>query len=194
MSATTPIRVPSSRHIRSETLTQQPRRLTEVVTTKRQRRARPRVVHAVIAIGGVLVIVGAQLLLSIAISGGAYRIGDLQGEQRALTRESESLSEQLEVAAATQHLANAAASLGMVPAQTGTAFLDLATGAAVGAPGMPDSVGCGGTCNLVPNSLTQFLPVVLPKVETTNPLVVQPPVQTAETPITSTGIPAPVTH
>lgn len=191
MSATSPIRVPT-RHIRSESLAPQPRRLTEVVTTSRQRRARPRVVHAITAIVGVLAIVGAQLLLSIAISGGAYRISDLQQEERALIRQSESLSEQLEIAAATQHLATAAASLGMVPASGNTFFLDLATGAAVGAPGMPDSAGCGGACNLVPNALTQSLPAILPADGT--PVAVQTKLQPAETPSTSLVIPAPMTH
>lgn len=190
MSATTPIRVPSGRHLRSETVAPQPRRLSEVVTTKRQRRARPRVVHAVVAIGGVIAIVGAQLLLTIAISGGAYRISDLQQEQRALTRESLSLGEQLAVAGATQHLANAAASLGMIPAP-GAAFLDLETGVAVGAPGMPDTNGCGGACNLVPNALTQSLPVILPAVGQGSSIIT--PVQ-PETPPASTGIPGPVTN
>jgi len=190
MSATAPIRVPGSRHVRSESLAPHPRRLTEVVTTKRQRRARPRIIHAIVAIGGVIAIVGAQLLLSIAISGGAYRISDLQQAQRALTRESLSLGEQLAVAEATQHLAGAAASLGMVPAQ-GAAFLDLETGAAVAAPGMPDTTGCGGACNLVPNELTKSLPAVLPATGQQNPLAVQ---TQAETPPASTGIPVPVTH
>jgi len=190
MSATTPIRVPSGRHLRSETLAQHPRRLTEVVTTKRQRRARPRVLHAVVAIGGVIAIVGAQLLLTIAISGGAYRISDLQQEQRSLTRESISLGEQVAVAEATQHLANAAASLGMIPAP-GAAFLDLETGVAVAAPGMPDTNGCGGACNLVPNILTKSLPLVLPATGQGNPLAA--PTQ-PETPPASTGIPVPVTH
>lgn len=192
-SATSPIRVPSSRHVRSETLVERPRRLTEVVTTPKQRRARPRIVHAFVAVGGVLLIVGAQLLLSIAISGGAYRISDLQQEQRALTRESESLTEQLSIAAATQHLAGAAASLGMVPAQS-TYFLDLASGGAVGAPGMPDTAGCGGACNLVPNSLTQGLPAVLPQADPLAPAIVQQQLKPVETPPASTGIPAPVTH
>lgn len=190
MSATAPIHVPRGRHLRSESLAPSPRRLTEVITTKRQRRARPRVLHAIVAIGGVIAIVGAQLLLSIAISGGAYRISDLQQEQRALTRESLSLGEQLSVAAATQHLANAAASLGMIPAP-GAAFLDLETGVAVGAPGMPDTTGCGGACNLVPNALTAGLPPVLPATGQVNPLAAQTP---AETPPASTGIPGPVTH
>jgi hypothetical protein len=190
MSAT--VRAPSTRHIRSETLTARPRRLTEVVTTRSQRRARPRVVHALTAIIGVLAIVGAQLLLSIAISGGAYQISDLQQEQRSLTRQSESLSEQLEVAAATQHLANAAATLGMVPATSTTYFLDLVTGAGVDAPGMPDSKGCGGACNLVPNALTKSLPAVLPVAAVGAPTVLAP--LPAETPTTSLGIPAPMTH
>lgn len=190
MSATAPIGVARSRISRSQPAEQHPRRLTEVVTTRRQRRARPRVIHAVVAIMGVIAIVGAQLLLSIAISGGAYRISDLQQEQRELTRESLSLGEQLSVAAATQHLANAAASLGMIPAP-GAAFLDLETGVAVGAPGMPDTKGCGGACNLVPNALTAGLPPVLPATGQSNPIVT--PTQ-PETPPTSTGIPGPVTH
>ncbi len=182
---------PSSRPARSGTeTTKGPRRLTEVVTTRRQRKARPRIAHALVAVAGVLVIVGAQLLLSIAISGGAYRISDLQQEARSLTRTAENLGEQLEIAAATQHLANSAAALGMVPAPS-TSFLDLTTGAVVAAPGMPDTVGCGGKCNLVPNALTQGLPLVLPKADGSP---VQLPTQTAETPPASVGIPAPVTH
>jgi len=185
--------IPLVRARRPEPARQTPRRLTEVVTTRRQRKARPRVAHALVAVAGVLVIVGAQLLLSIAISGGAYRISDLQQEARGLTRSAESLGEQLEIAAATQHLANAAAVLGMVPAPS-TSFLDLTTGAIVAAPGMPDSVGCGGSCNLVPNALTQGLPLVLPKVDGAPVQLPTQPTQAAETPPASVGIPAPVTH
>jgi len=193
MSLTSPI--PLARPRRAEP--ERPRRLTEVVTTRTQRRARPRVLHALVAVGGVLAIVGAQLLLSIAISGGAYRISDLQEQQRALTRQSEDLREQLEIAGATQHLANAAAALGMVPAGS-TSFLDLSTGTVVAAPGIPDTVGCGGACNLVPNLLTAHLPVVLPKASD-GTTVLGTPNQTVgatapDAPPASTGIPSPVTH
>jgi len=193
-----------------------PRRLVEVVPASSARRARPRVVHAIVAVLGLMAIVGVQLLLSIGISSGAYRIADLQAEQRALTREQEALGEQLEIRNATQYLANAAAHLGMVPAPTAF-FLDLSTGGVATAPGMRDSVGCGGACNLVPNELTTGLPLVDPLAAPTAAApgeqatatetatetatdaaaapvgaVVTPSVQ--EGPVASDSIPAPVTH
>jgi len=129
-----------------------PRRRFVIVPSKPQRRRRPRVLHAVVAVAGLLVIVGAQLLISIAISGGAYTIQGLQSTQRTLQREQVSLSEQVQIRSSTQFLAQAAAALGMVPA-TNQYYLDLTNGNVAQAPSASDPWGCGGSCNLATNSL-----------------------------------------
>jgi len=133
-----------------------PRPQIEVVPSRAQRRARPKFLHALVAVAGVFAIIGAQLALSIGLSAGAYRIGDLQDQQRDLERTQQSLDEQLQVLSSTQHLASNAAALGMVPGGS-QYYLDLASGAVAAAPGMTDPFGCGNGCTLVPNSLTTGL-------------------------------------
>jgi len=135
-----------------------PRRRFVIVPSKPQRRRRPRVLHAVVAVAGLLVIVGAQLLVSIAISGGAYTIQGLQSQQRTLQREQVSLSEQVQVRSSTQFVAQAAAALGMVPA-TDQYYLDLTNGNVTQAPSASDPWGCGGGCNLATNTLIAGLPL-----------------------------------
>lgn len=135
-----------------------PRRHIEIAPSRQQRRARPRFVHALIAVAGVFAVFAAQLGLSIALSAGAYRIGELEDAQRALQRTAEHLDEQLQVYSSTQHLAVNAAALGMVPGGS-QYYLDLATGSVAAAPGMTDPFGCGTGCTLVPNSLTTGLPL-----------------------------------
>lgn len=135
-----------------------PRRHVEIVPSRDQRRARPRVAHALMAVAGVFAIIGAQLGLSIALSAGAYQIGDLQDRQRELQRVEESLDELLQVYSSTQHLATNATALGMVPGGS-QYYLDLVSGAAVAAPGMPNPFGCGSGCTLVPNALSTALPL-----------------------------------
>ena len=132
-----------------------PRRI-EIVSTREQRRARPRLAYALIAIGGLLGIFLAQLLLSIALSNGAYQISSLLGEKRDLGRVEGALSEQLGVAGSTQNLASNAQKLGMVPSST-PAYLGLdgeVTGAAVAAAGVTASSG------LIANSLLSGAPLV----------------------------------
>jgi hypothetical protein len=132
-----------------------PRRI-EIVSSREQRRARPRLAYALIAIGGLLGIFLAQLLLSIALSNGAYQISSLLGEKRDLVRVEGSLSEQLGVAASTQNLASNAQKLGMVASST-PAYLGLdgqVIGAAVAADGKTASSG------LTANSLLGGAPLV----------------------------------
>jgi hypothetical protein len=107
-----------------------PRRI-EIVTSRAQRRARPKLAYALIAIGGLTIIFLAQLLLSIALSNGAYQISSLLIEKRDLGREEGSLSEQLELVGSTQNLAANAQSLGMV-GTSAPAFLRLSDGAVIG--------------------------------------------------------------
>jgi hypothetical protein len=90
-----------------------PRRI-EIVTSRAQRRARPKLAYALVAIGGLTVIFLAQLLLSIALSNGAYQISSLLVEKRDLGRVEGSLSEQLELMGSTQNLVANAQMLGMV--------------------------------------------------------------------------------
>lgn len=135
-----------------------PRPHVEIVTTRAQRKARPKAVYAVVTVASLFVIFAAQLLLSIVVSDGAYQIASLQSQQKDLLRTQQSLSEQFDLLSSTQHLAANAAKLGMVP-NGGPRFLDLSTGAVAGAPGTADPGGCGGSCGLVANSLLTGVPL-----------------------------------
>ncbi len=137
---------------------QQPQRRFEVVTDAQRRKSRPKVLHAIVAVVGALAIVGAQLLVSIWITAGQYRIAELQDEQRALVRQAESLSEQLEIRSSTQYLGYAATSLGMVPAAS-LYTLDMTTGSYYSLPGTADVLGCAGACGLAANELIKGLPL-----------------------------------
>lgn len=159
MSPTAAIRLPERPWSPAPAEFAPPRRQIEIVPSSQQRRARPRMMHALVAVVGVFVIIGAQLGLSIALSAGAYEIGDLQDRQRDLERTQQALDEQLQVMSSTQHLALNAAALGMVPGGS-QFYLDLGTGAVAAAPGMPNPFGCGTGCTLVPNSLTAGLALV----------------------------------
>ena len=168
----------------------------EIVTTRAQRRARPKAAYAVVTVASLFVIFAAQLLLSIVVSDGAYQIASLQSQQKDLLRTQEALSEKFDLLSSTQHLAENAAQLGMVP-NPAPLFLDLSTGGVAGAPGTVDPTGCGGACNLVANSLLTGVPLTPsapPQAQTS------PATQTAAAdgptsqPGTVDTLPAPVTH
>ncbi|MDO7881826.1 hypothetical protein [Antiquaquibacter soli] len=131
----------------------------EIVPSRAQKRARPRVAYAVVTVASLFAIFAAQLLLSIVVSDGAYQISALQSQQKELLREQDALSEQLDLLGSSQHLAANAAALGMVPGSS-PLFLDVSSGGIAPAPGTIDRVGCGGTCNLVLNSLLTGMPLV----------------------------------
>lgn len=116
-----PIRQPAS----------SPRRHLEVVPTRAQRRARPRMLPALVTIGGIGVILLAQLLLSIVIADGAYQISGLQSAKHDAVLQQHALSEQLDLLASPQHLAANAEALGMV-ASGNAVYLDAKTGAVTG--------------------------------------------------------------
>lgn len=135
---------------------EQPTRRIEIVSTRAQRRARPRPLYALIAIGGLFAVFMAQLLMSIVVSDGAYQISSLQSEQSSLTRQQQSLGEQVDTLASTQNLAAKAEALGMVASTASPAFLDVSTGKVVGKSHTAGDTADGllaGTGNLVPNSL-----------------------------------------
>jgi hypothetical protein len=134
----------------------------EVVSSRSQRRARPRTLYAVVAVASLLVIVVAQLLLSIAISQGAYTLNGLQAEQTGLQRSLQAASEDLTRVSSPQNLAANANALGMV-SNSNPAYLRLSDGAVLGAPiaasGAAGTV-TGGQGNLVPNSLLSGVALV----------------------------------
>ncbi len=147
MSSATAVRLPA-RHPEHEA----PRRHLDIAPTRTQRRARPRVYAALVAIAGIGAILLAQLLMSLVLAEGAYRIASLQAEKRDLSRETNAASETLEQLSSTQSLMANAAALGMVSSGN-PVFLDVATGQALGTASAPSGqlVGTGG--NLIGNAL-----------------------------------------
>lgn len=129
-----------------------PRRRLEVAPTRAQRRARPRLLPAIVTVSGIGAILLAQLLLSIVLADGAYRISDLQGQQRDLERQESALQERLEVLSSTQNLTANAENLGMV-ASGNPVFLDLSTGAVSGDPTPAGGSLTGASGNQIGNSL-----------------------------------------
>lgn len=137
----------------------QPRRHLEVAPTRAQRRARPRLLPAIVTMGGIGAILLTQLLLSIVLADGAYRIAGLQGEQRDLGRQEQALTEQLEVLSSTQNLTANAENLGMI-ASGNPVFLDLGTGAVSGTPTAAGGSLTGAAGNQIGNSLLAGTPLV----------------------------------
>ncbi len=107
------------------------RRHLEVAPSRAQRRARPRLLPALVTIGGIGVILLAQLLLSIVLADGAYQISGLQSAKHDAVLQQHALSEQLDLLASPQHLAANAEALGMV-ASGSALYLDARTGAVTG--------------------------------------------------------------
>ncbi|MBX3091349.1 MAG: hypothetical protein KF801_02455 [Cryobacterium sp.] len=140
----------------AQTHTVPQRRHLDVVSTRRQKRARPKAVYALVTVAGLFAILMAQLLLSIVVSDGAYQISALQQVQKELTRDQQSLTEQLQVLESPQHLAANAQALGMVT-NSGTAYLRLSDGSIIGTPVAARSTGkirMGRDGNpLIPNEL-----------------------------------------
>jgi len=138
----------------------EPRRHLEVVPTRAQRRARPRMLPALVTIGGIGVILLAQLLLSIVIANGAYQISGLQSQKHSAVLQQHALSEQLDLLASPQHLAANAEALGMV-ASGGAVYLDAKTGAVTGSGGAPGG-SMLGSGDQVGNALLTGTPLVTP--------------------------------
>ena len=138
-------------------------RPVEVVATRAQRRARPRAVYAVISTAGVFAILLTQLVLSIALSDGAYRIAALQSQAVELDRSAQVLTESLDTLRSPQNLAANAESLGMV-ANASPAYLRLADATVLGAP-VAAGAGAGvlaGRDSMIGNVLLADVPLVAP--------------------------------
>lgn len=162
------------------------RRHIEIVTTKSQRLARPRLAYSLIVIAGLFAVLASQLLLSIALADGAYQISALQIEQKELSRAQQSVTEELNVLESPQNLAARAESLGLV-SNNSAVYLNLATGAVLGSPtaakaGAGSVIGENGSL-LIPNSLLADVP------STMKPITVSADAQKpgSETTTTPTG-------
>jgi len=124
----------------------------EIVPTRTQRKARPKIAYAAVVVTGVLAIVVTQLLLSIGLSDGAYEISSLQSQQKELDRSNQVLTEQFDKLSSPQNLAASAESLGMV-ANSAPVYLRLSDGAVLGSPVAAAGTSVTGGQALVPNSL-----------------------------------------
>lgn len=138
---------------------QRPTHIEIVTTTRAQRKARPRVLYAVVTVASLFVILAAQLLLSIVVTQGAYQIDSLQDQQKLLDRTEQDLLESLALQSSSQNLAAQAAGFGMVPNATPYS-LNVANGSVFRLPGSADPTGCGGKCGLVGNTLLTGMPLV----------------------------------
>jgi hypothetical protein len=109
----------------------------------------------------VFAILLAQLLLSIALSDGAYRIAALQTQAAELDRNAQVLNESLDTLRSPQNLAANAESLGMV-ANASPAYLRMADTSVLGAP-VAAGAGAGvlqGRDNMIGNVLLADVPLL----------------------------------
>jgi hypothetical protein len=146
-----------------EVAPQYPRRV-HIVTTRAQRRARPKLVYALGATAVIFAIFLAQLLITIALSGGAYAITDLQSSQQELGRTASSLNERLNTLGSSQNLQANALALGMVGSSQ-AAFLRLSNGSVLGTAIAAGSsafftTAQNASSDSVPNSLLTDIPLI----------------------------------
>ncbi len=184
------------------------RRHIEIVTSREQRLARPRLAYSLVIVVGLFAVLATQLLLSIALADGAYQISALQAEQKELARSHQSVAEELHVLGSPQSLAARAESLGMV-SNNSAAYLSLADGKVLGSPkaaksGAGSAVGTNGSL-LVANSLLDGVPASMAAQPTNGDAHADTPEgllptgsmstgSTSPTSPTTTGIPGPSTR
>ena len=158
-----PLRRPAERE---DHLTALPSRV-RVVATRAQKRARPKLVYALAATAAIFAIFLAQLLISISLSSGAYKIDGLQATQQSLGRTESSLTERLDTLGSDQNLEANAIALGMVGSGN-AAFLQLSNGAVLGtatrATGTSaETAPTSGADDSVSNYLLTGIPVIATK-------------------------------
>jgi len=141
---------------------EQPRRV-QIVTTRAQRRARPKLVYGLGASAVIFAIFLAQLLITIALSSGAYTITGLQTAEQGLGRTSNALNERLDTLSSSQNLQANALALGMVSSSQ-AAFLRLSNGSVVGSASPAGASTVTSTtppaADGVPNSLLASIPLI----------------------------------
>lgn len=155
MSSNLAIATPSTRPQPSSSPAARP---VEIVTSREQRRARPKIAYALIATAALFVLLLAQLAISIALSDGAYKISDLQSAKTELVRDQQKYSEQRDVLSSPQNLAANADELGMVR-NSNPVYLDVTTGAVHGSPAPAAGADEATSGNLIPNTLLEGVPL-----------------------------------
>ncbi|MGO1411136.1 hypothetical protein [Microbacterium sp. JB110] len=93
--------------------TPEPRRRLRALERPEGRR-RPRTVYAVVAMFGVILIAGAQIVLSMLTTQDSYAVAELMQERRDLTLQQQGLEDAVAGLSSPQYLAANAADLGMV--------------------------------------------------------------------------------
>ncbi len=182
---------------------QSPHRHIEIVSTRSQRKARPRTIYALVTVAGLFVILMAQLLLSILLSDGAYQITALQAKQTELSRDAQGYTEQLDVLKSPQNLSARAETLGMVMSTAPAVYLRLSDSAVIGTPtamkaSQATVVGAGGA--LIANSLLPGLAPMTPVIPATAAGSTATVGAPATAPVggsvasTTGALPSPVTH
>lgn len=110
-----------------------------------QRRRRPRLAYAMLALGGALAIGAAQIGLSLAATQDAFVLAELTSQQRGLDLQKQSLQEELVGLSSPQNLASKAAKQGLVVAGSAS-YLRLSDGQVRGT-----GEGSGWTSTVDPN-------------------------------------------
>ncbi|MRX42403.1 hypothetical protein [Agromyces kandeliae] len=128
-----------------------------------ERRARPRLAYAVVALASIGAIAIVQLLLSIAMTQGAYEMDEQLLRQAELQREQQKLSDDLDRLESPQFLAANAEALGMVP-NSAPVYLRLSDGAVLGDPTAAAGAATS-SASLVPNALIDGVPLVTERAE-----------------------------
>lgn len=111
-----------------------PVRSLHSVTSTRQgasKAAVPKLRYIVVTLAGIFAILGAQLMLSIALSGGAYEIAGLKAEVRNSSQQLQLVAEDINALTSPDSLATLATSIGMV-ADSSPAYLRLSDGVVLG--------------------------------------------------------------
>lgn len=93
--------------------------------------AAPKLRYIVVTLMGIFAILAVQLMLSIALSGGAYEIASLKGEMRQTEQKRQMVAEDINALIAPDTLAGLATSMGMV-ADNNPAYLRLSDSSVVG--------------------------------------------------------------
>ena len=132
-----------------------------VSSTRQKTRANavPKLRYIVILLAGIFAILGGQLLLSIAVSGGAYEIASLKSDLRGSQQKQQIVGEEISALVAPDTLATLAGSMGMVP-DNNPAYIRVSDGAVVGEALPADASTSGqvfavtaGTETLVPPAI-----------------------------------------
>jgi hypothetical protein len=156
----------------------------------------------VLVLGSIFGILGIQLLLSIAVSGGAYEIAALKGEVRKSQQDLQMVAEDISALTSPGTLAGLATAMGMV-ADNNPAYLRLSNGEVIGEaqPAMAGtgsvmySVTAGGEPPDQPAIVESVMNAVTHSVASSEQQGLETPtvIATSATQVTPVSAPAPVT-